>query len=77
MSTLIEVAKKLTVSERILLVEDVWDSIARESSVAREPMNLSKIELAELKRRITAHQADPSSAIPWKDVQSKLFQGKS
>jgi putative addiction module component (TIGR02574 family) len=65
---------KLSVSERIQLVEDIWDSIANEASNSVE---LSQAQKAELHRRLAAHRADPSSAIPWEQVRSKLFSNKS
>ncbi|EAT58774.1 addiction module protein [Chlorobium ferrooxidans] len=64
---------KLSVSERIQLVEDIWDSIAAEAS---EAVELSPSQIDELHRRVAAHRADPSSAIPWEQVRSKLFPGK-
>lgn len=64
---------KLSVSERIQLVEDIWDSIAAE---APDTVELSEAQKAELHRRLAAHRADPSSAIPWEQVRSELFSGK-
>ena len=64
---------KLSVSERIQLVEDIWDSIAAE---APDTVELSQAQKAELHRRVAAHRADPSTAIPWEQVRSKLFPSK-
>jgi putative addiction module component (TIGR02574 family) len=61
---------KLSVSERIQLVEDIWDSIAAE---APDSLGLSQAQKIELHRRVAAHQADPSSAVPWEQVRAKLF----
>ena len=65
---------KLSVSERIQLVEDIWDSIAIE---APESIGLSQSQKLELDRRVAAHRADPTTAIPWEQVRSKLFSDKS
>lgn len=65
---------KLSISERIQLVEDIWDSIAAE---APDTVELSQAQKAELHRRLAAHHADPSTAIPWEQVRSRLFQGKT
>ncbi len=65
--------KDLPVSERIQLVEDIWDSIAEETPVSPQ---LSAADRAELQRRIAAHQADPSSSIPWEEVRASLFKGQ-
>ena len=64
---------KLSVSERIQLVEDIWDSIAAE---APNSVELSQTQKAELHRRVAAHRADPSTAIPWEQVRTKLFPTK-
>jgi putative addiction module component (TIGR02574 family) len=61
---------KLSVSERIQLVEDIWDSIAAE---AMDGIELSQAQKDELNRRVAAHRADPSTAVPWEQVRSKLF----
>ena len=64
---------KLSVAERIQLVEDIWDSIAAE---APDIVALSPDQKAELHRRVAAHRADPSTAVPWDEVRSKLFPSK-
>ena len=64
---------KLSVSERIQLVEDIWDSIAAE---APNTVELSQVQKTELHRRVAAHRAEPSTAIPWEQVRTKLFPSK-
>jgi len=64
----------LSVSERIQLVEDIWDSIAAE---APDAVGLSQAQKAELHCRVAAHRADPSTSVPWEQVRSKLFPSKS
>ncbi len=63
--------KALPISERIQLVEDIWDSIADETP---SPLQLGVEERAELQRRLAEHQADPSSSIPWEQVRASLFK---
>ena len=65
---------KLSVSERIQLVEDIWDSIAAE---APDTVGLSQAQKAELHRRVAEHRADPSTAVPWEQVRAKLFPDKT
>lgn len=62
---------KLSLSERIQLVEDIWDSIAAE---APDTVELSQAQKAELHRRVAAHRADPSSSVPWEQVRSRCFR---
>ena len=64
---------KLSVSERIQLVEDIWDSIAAEAS---NTVELSQDQKAEMHRRVAAHRAAPSTAVPWEQVRTKLFSSK-
>ncbi|MDN5871099.1 MAG: addiction module protein [Nitrococcus sp.] len=66
--------RSLAISERIELVEEIWDSIAEETSVDTQ---LSPERRAELHRRLAAHRADPSSSIPWEEVREKLFNSQS
>lgn len=63
--------RALSVSERIQLVEDIWDSIVSENP---ESVQLTPAQRAELKRRLDAHDADPSNAVSWDEVRSELFQ---
>lgn len=74
MSTVAANYRSLPISERIELVEDIWDSIAEETSA---PIQLSAEQRAELHRRLAAHQADPSSSIAWEQVRATLFKGQT
>jgi putative addiction module component (TIGR02574 family) len=71
MSQSIDEFRKLSVTERIQLVEDIWDSIAVDSPDA---VPLTTAQREELQRRLQAHDADPSTAVPWEQVRSELFK---
>ena len=73
MSTFMEDVKRMPISERIQLVENIWDTIATMPPYSRCSLKLSQREVVELDRRRDAHQADPASGIPWEEVRSKLF----
>ena len=66
----IEDLLKLSVAERIQLVEDLWDS------VAADPTNvpLTEAQKKELRARVAEHKADPESAIPWEEVRRRLYE---
>ena len=64
--------RSLPISERIELVEDIWDSIAEETA---NSLPLTDEERAELDRRYAAHLADPTNSVPWEQVRQELFQG--
>jgi putative addiction module component (TIGR02574 family) len=66
----IEELLKLSVAERIQLVEDLWDSIAADP----EALPLTEEQKAELDRRLAEHRADPDPAIPWSEVRERLYK---
>jgi putative addiction module component (TIGR02574 family) len=69
MSATIEDLKQLPVSEKIQLVEELWDSIAAETS----PIGLSPQHIAELDRRLDALEKNPRQGSPWCDVREKIL----
>ncbi len=62
--------RKLSIPERLDLVEDIWDSIAQDA----QALALTVEERAELDRRWADHERDPNSAIPWEIVRDELFR---
>ncbi len=61
--------KRLPLSERIQLVEDLWDSIAEESPV----MGLSQEHVAELDRRLNELELQPRSGTPWEIARERIL----
>jgi putative addiction module component (TIGR02574 family) len=59
---------RLSVEERITLVEDLWDSIAEESSAT----SLSDAQRVELDRRLADYAANPNDVVPWEDVKASI-----
>ena len=49
--------RKLSVSERLALVEEIWDSISADPS----SVPVSESQIAEARRRLADHDADPTS----------------
>lgn len=64
---------KLSVSERILLVEDIWDSIAE----APEAIALSKAQELELDSRLDAYHRNPTEGSPWAMVRDRVRAGRA
>ncbi len=60
---------RLSIAERILLVEDIWDSIA----ASPEEVPLTDAQRAELDRRLAAYEADPQAGSSWEDVEAELW----
>ena len=59
---------RLSVEERLALVEDLWDSIAGESAA----MSLTDVQRAELDRRLADHEANPTDVVAWEDVKASI-----
>lgn len=58
----------LSVAERMILVERIWNSIAAE----RPMFPLSKARQAELERRLAEHEQDPSTVRTWEEIKSAV-----
>jgi len=65
---LAEEIRRLSVDERIRLIQDIWEGIAADS----DPPPLTESQRSEIARRIADHKRDPSSAIPWDDALATL-----
>lgn len=59
---------ELTPAERILLVEEIWDSIARVPVAVEIP----PAQIEELDRRMEAYHADPTAGDPWEVVKARI-----
>ena len=59
---------KLSVPERIQLVEDIWDSIAE----MPEELSLTEAQQAELDRRLNAYRLNPEEGSPWEYVREAI-----
>jgi putative addiction module component (TIGR02574 family) len=61
---------RLSVEDRLALVQEIWESIAAESA---ERIALTDAQRNELDRRLAAHDADPSNVIPWEEVKAQAL----
>lgn len=59
---------KLSLSERLLLAQDLWDSLNSED------ISLTEWQKVELDRRKAAYQANPDSGRSWEDVQRHIIE---
>ncbi|MFV0336648.1 MAG: addiction module protein [Chthoniobacterales bacterium] len=69
MNTAIQDLKRLPISERIQLVEDLWDTIAEDSPV----IGLSPEHIAELDRRLDALEKQPEAGTPWEITRERIL----
>jgi putative addiction module component (TIGR02574 family) len=58
----------LSISERIQLVEDIWDSIVE----LPEAVTLTDDQKRELDNRLDAYHRDPNKGSPWEEVRRKI-----
>ena len=57
--------ERLSVEERLALVEELWDSIA-------EATPLTDAQRAELDRRLAEHEANPDDVVPWENIKASI-----
>ncbi len=71
-SNLSEEAKKLSVPERLALVEEIWDSIAEDT----EYFALTDEQRQELDRRLEALRVNPSQGRTWDEIKAEFLNSK-
>ena len=59
---------RLTVDERLTLVEDIWDTIATDGSA----LPLTDTQRAELDRRLAEHESSPEDVVLWEEVRASI-----
>ena len=72
MNVRLDELKSLPLSERVQLVEDLWDSISAEM----ESLPLSDALKTEIDRRLEQYLADPSSALSLEEVRKRMKGGR-
>lgn len=60
---------RLPVEERLILVEEIWDSIAAESAA----VPLADAQRAELQKRMEEDDANPSDVTCWEQVKGSTL----
>jgi putative addiction module component (TIGR02574 family) len=68
MNTLLDEINRLDVSERIQLVEDLWDSVALDAA----QLPLTEAQREELDRRLALHKKDPERGTSLQAIAAKL-----
>lgn len=69
---LTEQAKKLSIPERILLVEEIWDSIALENA----SFDLSEVQKQELDRRLQWMKDNPGTGRTWEEIRAEFMTSR-
>ena len=63
---------ELSVSERLQLVEDLWDSIL----ITPDEVPLNDQQKQELDRRLEMHRQNPNQGSTWQSVKERLGLSK-
>ncbi|MBI5599702.1 MAG: addiction module protein [Deltaproteobacteria bacterium] len=63
---------KLSIPERIQLVEDIWDTVADEP----EAIELTEEEKRRIDERLEAYHRNPNLGSPWEDVYKRIVAKK-
>ncbi len=64
---------KLSIPERIQLVEDIWDTIASET----ESIELTENEKKIIDERLEAYHKNPDEGSPWDEVYKRIVSKKN
>ena len=64
----IDEIKMLDITERIILVEEIWDSIAKE----QDSLALSDYEKKVLDERLASLENDPTNLLSWNEIKKRV-----
>jgi putative addiction module component (TIGR02574 family) len=68
----LEDIQQLSVSERVQLAEQIWDTIVE----APEALPIPEAQIRELDRRLKLHNENPEAAEPWSTIRSRLTESE-
>lgn len=72
MSTVRKDIQSLSVSDRLQLLEEIWDGLV----ATPEAVPVTDAQREEFARRRRAHARNPSAAKPWAEVRARLQRRK-
>lgn len=67
-TSLVAEALKYDISERILIVEDIWDSIAG----SPDALPVTEVQKQELDKRLKAYHENPDAGTPWEEIKKNI-----
>jgi putative addiction module component (TIGR02574 family) len=65
---LMEQIQKLSVSEKILLIENIWDSI----TLSGNELSVNNKQKIELDKRLADYNKSPEDGSTWEEVKNRL-----
>ena len=60
----------MSIPERIVLVEDIWDSIAAEA----DSLEITEEEKRIIDERLEAYHKNPGAVSPWEEVYRRIVK---
>ena len=75
MSTKLSQILKLSVPERIILVEAIWDSIVLENN-AKGDYQLSEEQILMLEEEIAEYSKNPNEGRSWEEIKQRIKNKK-
>ena len=64
----IDEIKMLDITERILLVEEIWDSIAQE----QDSLGLTDYEKKVIDERLASLKKNPNNLLSWNEIKNRV-----
>lgn len=71
-SQLTEAARKLSIADRITLVEEIWDTIAEEN----QAFELTDAQKRELDHRLESSRANPGQGRTWEEIKAEFMNSR-
>ncbi|MBS4027510.1 MAG: addiction module protein [Ignavibacteriales bacterium] len=62
----------LSVDEKILLVEELWDNIA----ASPKDIPLHDWQIKELDKRLVAHEINPDDVVSWEETKKDILDSR-
>jgi putative addiction module component (TIGR02574 family) len=62
--------ERLSLAERIQLVQDIWDTIV----AAPEQLPVTEAQRQELDRRLDAYRQNPQGGVSWQEIKAKVMR---
>ena len=66
----IDKAKKLSINDRMIIVEEIWDSIIS----SNEDLSLTNGQKKDLDKRLADYFKNPSDGSTWDDVKKRIHK---
>jgi putative addiction module component (TIGR02574 family) len=64
--------RRLSIAERLQLVEDIWDSIAADADT--ESLPVSEADQALLDQRLAEREANPDAGSSWPEARERIVK---